>query len=308
MLEYTIIATEEHENLRLDTLLSTFIPDLTRSAAQKLLLENAVLINNTPKGKNYKVKLKDVIFITIPDASPLDVLPEEIPLDIIYEDDDLLIVNKLKGMVVHPGAGNSNGTLVNALLYHCRNYLSGINGVLRPGIVHRIDKDTSGLLLVAKTNEAHLSLARQLEEHSINRTYHAVSYGEIKEQKVTINAPIGRSKTNRLKMAIDEKNGKQAITHIEVIENLPGFAYVQCKLETGRTHQIRVHMASINHPLAGDVVYGPKKVIQELQGQCLHAKTIGFIHPRTHDYMELNSCLPEYFNTFLQKHRKVLTE
>ena len=306
MLEYTIIATEEHENIRLDILLSTFVPELTRNSAQKLLLENAALVNGKSRDKNYRVRIADVIIITIPNAVPLDVLPEDIPLDIFYEDDELLIVNKHKGMVVHPGAGNSNGTLVNALLYHCRDNLSGINGILRPGIVHRIDKDTSGLLLVAKTNETHLSLAKQLEEHTINRTYHAVSHGEIKEQAVTISAPIGRSKTNRLKMAIDEKNGKQAITHVEVLENLPNFSYIQCKLETGRTHQIRVHMASINHPLAGDTVYGPKKAIQELHGQCLHAKTIGFIHPATKDYMEFNSYLPNYFETFLQKHRKAL--
>jgi pseudouridine synthase, RluA family len=306
MLEYTIIATEEHENIRLDILLSTFVPELTRNSAQKLLLENAALVNGKSRDKNYRVKIADVIIITIPNAVPLDVLPEDIPLDIFYEDDELLIVNKHKGMVVHPGAGNSNGTLVNALLYHCRDNLSGINGILRPGIVHRIDKDTSGLLLVAKTNETHLSLAKQLEEHTINRTYHAVSHGEIKEQAVTISAPIGRSKTNRLKMAIDEKNGKQAVTHVEVLENLPNFSYIQCKLETGRTHQIRVHMASINHPLAGDTVYGPKKAIQELHGQCLHAKTIGFIHPATNNYMEFNSDLPNYFETFLQKHRKAL--
>lgn len=304
MYEYTFIVDAEQAGTRLDIFVAKQIETLTRSAVQNLLNQEKIFVNEKTQTKNYKLREGDTVFIEEILNEPLDVLPENIPLDIIYEDDSLLIVNKPKGMVVHPGAGNTSGTLVNALLYHCAGSLSGINGVVRPGIVHRIDKDTSGLLMVAKTNEAHLSLAKQLAEHTTKRIYHAVVYGTVKENEGTVNAPIGRSTKNRLKMALNEKNSKHAVTHYEVLEWLDGFSYLSLQLETGRTHQIRVHMASLHHPLAGDTVYGPKKVIKELQGQCLHAKCIGFIHPVTGEYMEFDSELPTYFQTFLEKHRR----
>ena len=237
----------------------------------------------------------------MPDAKPLEAEPQDIPLDIVYEDSDLLVVNKPKGMVVHPANGNPDGTLVNALLYHCGDSLSGINGVIRPGIVHRIDKDTSGLLIVAKNDMAHVSLAEQIKEHSFSRAYEAVVYGNIKEDKITVNQPIGRSPKDRKKMAVTLKNSKNATTHFEVLERFGKFTHVRCTLETGRTHQIRVHCAHIGHPVAGDEVYGPKRVITSLHGQCLHAKHIGFVHPRTNEWLEFESELPEYFTSFLNK-------
>ena len=261
------------------------------------------MVNGAPRSKNYKLRLGDRVEVDIPHMEPLQVEAQNIPLDIFYEDAHLLVVNKPKGLVVHPAAGNWDGTLVNALLYHCKDSLSGINGVIRPGIVHRIDKDTSGLLLVAKTNEAHLSLAKQLAEHSIKREYRAIVYGNLKEETGVIDAPIGRSEKDRLKMAVNPRTGKRAVTHYQVVERLSGFTYLALRLETGRTHQIRVHMASAGHPLAGDPVYGPKKVIRELDGQCLHAKILGFVHPVTGEYMEFDSPLPDYFTAFLQKHR-----
>ena len=234
----------------------------------------------------------------------LDVLPQNIPLDIVYEDNDLLVVNKPKGMVVHPAAGNYTDTLVNALMFHCKDSLSGINGVLRPGIVHRIDKNTSGLLIVAKNDKAHNHLALQIKEHSFTREYVTVIYGNIKDDVGTVDAPIGRHTVDRKKMCVINKNSKNAVTHYEVLERFDGFTMLRCKLETGRTHQIRVHMAYIGHPVAGDDVYGPKKVIKSLEGQCLHAQKIGFIHPSTNEYLEFTSDIPDTFSAFINKLRK----
>ena len=286
---------------RLDRFICERLDELTRSAVQKLIEEENVKVNGAAVSKNYKCRQGDELEIIIPDAEPLDVEAENIPLDIVYEDDDLLVVNKPKGMVVHPANGNYTGTLVNALLYHCSDSLSGINGVIRPGIVHRIDKDTSGLLIVAKNDAAHLSLAAQIKEHSFTRAYEAVVYGNIKEDEITVNQPIGRSPKDRKKMAVTFKNSRNATTHFKVIKRYGDFTHVRCVLETGRTHQIRVHSAYIGHPVAGDEVYGPKKVITQLGGQCLHAKQIGFIHPKTGEYMEFESELPEYFKNFLKK-------
>ena len=275
--------------------------DLSRSLAQKLIMNGSILVNDQRTTKNYKIKLGDKISVEIPEPEPLEAVPQDIPLDILFEDSDLLVVNKPKGMVVHPAPGNESGTLANALMYHCKGRLSTINGVIRPGIVHRIDKDTSGLLIVAKTDFAHIDLAQQIGEHSFTREYRAIVHGNLREDSGTINAPIGRSEKDRKKMAVTEKNSKVAITHYEVLERFKGYTYVKCRLETGRTHQIRVHMASIGHPVAGDLVYGPKNTPTELHGQCLHAGLIGFVHPRTGEYLELEAPLPEYFQKFLKK-------
>ena len=286
---------------RIDKFICKSLEELTRSSVQKIIENGGVSVNGESVSKNYKCKAGDGVEIVIPDAVLLDVEGENIPLDIVYEDDDLLVVNKPKGMVVHPANGNYNGTLVNALLYHCKDSLSGINGVIRPGIVHRIDKDTSGLLIVAKNDASHISLAQQIKEHSFTRAYEAVVYGNLKEDEITVNQPIGRNPKDRKKMAVTMKNSKPAVTHIYVIKRYGDFTHVRCVLETGRTHQIRVHCAYIGHPVAGDSVYGPKKVITELGGQCLHAKQIGFVHPITKEYMEFESELPEYFTKFLKK-------
>lgn len=291
----------ENSDLRLDKYLVSQLEDFTRSAVSKLIEGGQVKVNDKTASKNYKCKAGDRVVIEIPDPVELDVTAENIPLDIVYEDSDLLVVNKPKGMVVHPAAGNYSGTLVNALLYHCKDSLSGINGVIRPGIVHRIDKDTSGLLIVAKNDTAHLDLAQQIKEHSFHRAYQAVAYGNFKEDNGTVNQPIGRHPKDRKKMAVTYKNSKNAVTHYEVISRYEKFTHIRCVLETGRTHQIRVHMAYIGHPLAGDEVYGPKKVITELNGQCLHAGELGFVHPRTKEYMEFTAPLPEYFTNFLKK-------
>lgn len=291
----------ENSDLRLDKYLVSQLEDFTRSAVSKLIEGGQVKVNEKTASKNYKCKAGDRVEIEIPDPVELDVTAENIPLDIVYEDSDLLVVNKPKGMVVHPAAGNYSGTLVNALLYHCKDSLSGINGVIRPGIVHRIDKDTSGLLIVAKNDTAHLDLAQQIKEHSFHRAYQAVAYGNFKEDNGTVNQPIGRHPKDRKKMAVTYKNSKNAVTHYEVISRYEKFTHIRCVLETGRTHQIRVHMAYIGHPLAGDEVYGPKKVITELNGQCLHAGELGFVHPRTKEYMEFTAPLPEYFTNFLKK-------
>lgn len=288
-------------NQRIDKFLSDNLNGFTRNAIAKLITEGNVTVNKTVISKNYKCKKNDLIEVHIPDAKPLDVAAENIPLDIVYEDGDLLVVNKPKGMVVHPAAGNYDGTLVNALLYHCKDSLSGINGVIRPGIVHRIDKDTSGLLIVAKNDAAHLSLAQQIKEHSFHRAYQAVCYGNIKNDSGTVHQPVGRHPKDRKKMAVTDKNSKDAITHFEVLKRYNGFTHIRCILETGRTHQIRVHMAYTGHPLAGDAVYGPKKVITSLNGQCLHAGEIGFVHPKSGEYLEFKSELPDYFTTFLRK-------
>ena len=273
----------------------------SRSAAQKLIESDAVKVNGIIVSKNYKVRLNDKITVQVPEARELEIKAENIPLDIIYEDSDLLVVNKPKDMVVHPAAGNYDGTLVNALLYHCKDSLSGINGVIRPGIVHRIDKDTSGLLIVAKNDFAHISLAEQIKVHSFTRQYQSVVYGRIKNESGKIDAPIGRHPVDRKKMTVTTKNSKNAVTHYELIEQFDNFAHIKLTLETGRTHQIRVHMSYIGHPVAGDPVYGPKKVIEYLNGQCLHAGLIGFKHPRTGKYIEIESELPEYFTDFIRR-------
>ena len=278
---------------RLDKWISTQVEGVSRSAAQKFCEEGLVEAAGKALSKNYKLRGGEALCLTIPDPVELDVTPEDIPLDIVYEDPSLLVVNKPKGMVVHPAYGNLNHTLVNALLYHCKGQLSGINGVIRPGIVHRIDKDTSGLLVVAKDDQAHSSLAAQIKEHSFDRFYHAVVYGNLKEDSGTVHQPIGRHPTDRKKMAVTDKNSRDAVTHFE------GFTHVRLKLETGRTHQIRVHMAYIGHPVAGDPVYGPRKVISSLEGQCLHAKTIAFLHPKTGELLSFDSPLPGYFTRFL---------
>lgn len=294
----------ESTGIRIDKYLTESLEGFTRSAVAKLIDDDNVTVNNKAVSKNYKVKENDNINVFVPDAIPLEAEAENIPLDIVYEDDDLLVVNKPKDMVVHPAAGNYTGTLVNALLYHCKESLSGINGVIRPGIVHRIDKDTSGLLIVAKNDIAHLDLAQQIKEHSFHRAYEAVVYGNIKEENGTVHQPVGRSPKDRKKMAVTDKNSKDAVTHYEVIKRFGDFTHIRCVLETGRTHQIRVHMAYIGHPLAGDSVYGPKKVITELKGQCLHAGEIGFVHPRTKKYLEFKAPLPEYFEKYITKLEK----
>lgn len=273
---------------------------VTRSRAAALVSEGFVSVNGKTVSKSCKVKKGDTVLITVSDPKEYDIVPENIPLDIVYEDEDLLVVNKPKGMVVHPAAGNYSGTLVNALMFHCGSSLSGINGVMRPGIVHRIDKNTSGLLMVAKNDLAHTGLAAQIKAHSFMREYEAVVYGNIKDDEGTVNAPIGRHPIKRKQMAV-VNGGREAVTRYKVIERFDGFTHIRVRLETGRTHQIRVHMAYIGHPVAGDEVYGPKKVITELGGQCLHAKKIGFIHPRTGEYMEFDSPLPDYFKKFLQR-------
>ena len=277
---------------------------LSRSLAASLIGEGNVLLNGKPAKKRTEIKAGDEIVVMIPEPAEPEAVPQDIPLNIVYEDDDLLVVNKPKGMVVHPAPGNPDGTLVNALLYHCKGSLSGINGVMRPGIVHRIDKDTSGLLMVAKNDASHKALAEQIKEHSFTREYQAVVYGNVKNDSGVINAPIGRDPGNRQRMAVVFTNSKQAVTHYEVLGRFDGFTYMKFRLETGRTHQIRVHMASIGHPLAGDPLYGPKKVITELKGQCLHASKIGFIHPSSGEYMEYTSELPKYFTDFLSKINK----
>ncbi len=294
--------TEENDiGIRIDKFLSTKFTDKTRSALQKYIENELVLANEKPISKNYKIKKPDIISVNIPNPIDVDIKPENIKLDIVYEDDYLLVVNKPKGMVVHPAPGNYEGTLVNALMYHCGDSLSGINGEIRPGIVHRIDKNTSGLLMVAKNDTAHQSLAEQIKEHSFLREYEAIVYGNIKDDSGTINAPIGRSKNDRKKMCITDRNSKEAITHFKVLERFGNFTHVKFKLETGRTHQIRVHMAYMGNPIAGDDVYGPKKVITKLNGQCLHAKTLGFVHPKTNEFMKFDSELPDYFNKFLSQ-------
>ncbi len=294
---YTIDESTAGE--RIDKAICSLNNDISRSAVQKIIERSAVCVNGKAVSKNYKVKLNDKISVIIPENTPLEVEPENIELDIRYEDKDLLVVNKPKNMVVHPAAGNFSGTLVNALLYHCKDSLSGINGVIRPGIVHRIDKDTSGLLIVAKNDFAHINLSEQIKAHSFTREYQAVVYGHFKTQEGTVDAPIGRHPADRKKMTVTEKNSKYAVTHYSVINEYKDFTHIAVRLETGRTHQIRVHMAYIGHPVAGDPVYGPKKVITSLGGQCLHAGLIGFKHPRTGKYIEIKSELPEYFTLFL---------
>ena len=288
------------ERLRIDVFTAQ-AADVTRSRAAKLIEDGYVLIDGKTASKNDKLNNGSKVTVTLPDPVSYDVKPENIPLDIVYEDEDLLVVNKPKGMVVHPAAGNFEGTLVNALMYHCKESLSGINGVMRPGIVHRIDKNTSGLLIVAKNDFSHNILAKQIKEHSFTREYEAVVYGNLKSDTRIINAPIGRHPVKRKQMAVVKSGGRNAVTEYTVLERFGNFTHIRLKLQTGRTHQIRVHMASIGHPVAGDDVYGPKKIITSLCGQCLHARKIGFIHPKTNEYMEFSSDLPEYFVKFLKE-------
>jgi 23S rRNA pseudouridine1911/1915/1917 synthase len=304
MSERIVLTVDENSSgARIDKYISDNIAELTRSAVQNLIKSGNVFVGGATVTKSFKLQCGDVVEITFSEPQPLDAVPENIPLDIVYEDNDLLVVNKPKGMVVHPAHGNYNGTLVNALLYHCGESLSGINGVIRPGIVHRIDKNTSGLLIVAKNDASHLKLSEQIRAHSFTREYEAVAVGSFREQEGTINAPIGRNRIERKKMCVTQENSKNAVTHYSVLRQYGGFAHVRLRLETGRTHQIRVHLAYIGHPVLGDDVYG--KPYKGLIGQCLHARKIGFIHPSTGEYMEFTSELPEYFTSVLSKLEKM---
>ena len=294
--------TVEKGGLRLDIYLSE-AAGMTRSAAQRLIDGDRVTVNGAPASKNAKLRAGDTVTVSVPEPEPYEAVAQDIPLDIVYEDEQLLVVNKPKGMVVHPAAGNPDGTLVNALLYHCGDSLSGINGVMRPGIVHRIDKDTSGLLVVAKTNEAHLGLAEEVRNHDFTRIYDAVVYGNLKDDEGTIDLPVARHPVERKRMAVAPPyaaNARRAVTHYTVHARYNGFTWVKLRLETGRTHQIRVHMSYIGHPVAGDPVYGPKRVITRLGGQCLHAGVLGFVHPTTGEYLEFGAPLPEYFTSFIK--------
>ncbi len=302
-MDLEFIVTAEDAGIRIDRYLSDQCSQVSRSYLQKLLKEEAVLVNEKPVKSNYKVGTLDMIQLAIPEAVELEIEAEDMPLDIIYEDKDIILINKPKGMVVHPAAGHYSGTLVNGLMAHCKEDLSGINGVMRPGIVHRIDMDTTGALIVCKNDVAHNSIAEQLKEHSITRKYFAVVHGVLKQDEGTVSAPIGRHPVDRKKMSINEKNGREAVTHYRVLERYRQFTYVECQLETGRTHQIRVHLASIGHPLLGDSVYGPAKSPYRLNGQTLHAGILGIIHPRTGEYMEFTAPLPDYFEDLLRKLR-----
>lgn len=298
---HEIDVLESQAGIRIDKFLADELPELSRSYIQKLIKEEQITVNGKIVKANYKLSPEDLVLVLQPELKEPDILAEDIPLDILYEDSDILIINKPKGMVVHPSAGHYSGTLVNALMHYCKDDLSGINGVMRPGIVHRIDMDTTGSLLVCKNDFAHQNIAEQLKVHDIKRVYHAIVHGVLKDDEGTIDAPIGRHPIERKKMSINYKNGKEAVTHYKVIKRFKNYTYIQCQLETGRTHQIRVHMASIKHPLLGDIVYGPAKCPFKLQGQTLHAKTIGIMHPRTDEYIEVDAPLPEYFSSLLKK-------
>ena len=303
MTEHKLICAEN--GIRVDKFVAESGIGLSRSASVSLIEKELVKVNGKAVGKNFKLSSGDCVAVGVPEPVAYEAKAENIPLDIVYEDGDLLVVNKPKGMVVHPAAGNYDGTLVNALLYHCGGSLSGINGVMRPGIVHRIDKDTSGLLIVAKNDFAHASLAEQIKEHSFTREYEAVVFGNLKDDSGTVDAPIGRNPNDRKKMCVTQKNSKNAVTHYTVLRRYRGYTHIKCRLETGRTHQIRVHMAYLGHPVAGDKVYGVKNEKLSFEGQCLHAKKIGFIHPRSGEYIEFDSSLPEYFSGFLKKLEKI---
>ncbi|RDY32862.1 RluA family pseudouridine synthase [Lachnotalea glycerini] len=304
MIQNKFYVDENYSGERIDKYLSELLEKQTRSYIQRLIKDNLVLANGKIVKANYKISIGDLVEITIPDATVLNIEPQNIVIDILYEDEDILIVNKPKGMVVHPSAGHYDGTLVNAIMYHCKDHLSGINGVLRPGIVHRIDMDTTGILVVCKNDASHLSLTEQLKAHSITRKYRAIVHNCMKDEEGRIEGPIGRHPTDRKKMSINYKNGKEAVTHYKVLEHLSNYTYIECQLETGRTHQIRVHMSSINHPLLGDRIYGPTKCPFQLQGQTLHAMILGFLHPRTGEYVEFEAPLPEYFEKLLSILRK----
>lgn len=301
MEKHCFTADIEHEDQRIDRYLTEMLPEQSRSFFQKLIRDGFVMVNHIIVKVNYRLKTGDIIEIDIPDAVPTEIVPENIPLDILYEDDDLLIVNKPKGMVVHPAVGHSMGTLVNAIMYHCQGNLSGINGEIRPGIVHRIDKDTTGSLIICKNDEAHRNIAEQIKEHSVTRRYVGVVAGTFSEESGTVEGAIGRHPNDRKRMTINEKNGKPAVTHYRVLQTLKGASFMEFELETGRTHQIRVHMASISHPLLGDTVYGNSKNPYKLQGQALHARTIGFIHPTTGEYIEVSAPIPEYMTELVRK-------
>jgi len=292
------------ENIRIDRFIASHLEGVTRSHIQKLIDDGFVLVDGKIVKSNYKLKNGQNIEVTVPKAKQLDIKAEDIKLDIVYEDEHMLVVNKPQNMVVHPAAGNYEGTLVNALMHHCGDSLSGINGVIRPGIVHRIDKDTSGLLLVAKDDETHIGLSEQIKEHSLTRKYIAIVHGNFKNDEGTVDAPIGRHPTDRKKMCITEKNSKNAVTHYKVLQRFMEYTLVECKLETGRTHQIRVHMASLGHPVMGDKTYGVKKEKYNLTGQLLHAKIVGFVHPITKEYMEFETEIPERFKKFLNRAEK----
>ena len=300
MEQFQFTIQQEQQGIRLDKILAEHFPEISRTMAQQMLEQGYVLLNGNTVLKNYKVRVGDAVVGSFLPVESLDAIPQNIPVDIVYEDDSLLVVNKPKGMVVHPAPGNPDNTLVNALLYHCAGRLSSIGGVVRPGIVHRIDKDTSGLLVVAKDDVTHQSLSEQMAVHSIHRVYHTVVYGRMKQEEGHVHAAIGRHPQDRKKMAIVTNGGKDAYTSYQLLEQYQQFSYLKCQLKTGRTHQIRVHLASIGHPVAGDPVYGPKNVIKKLEGQCLHAKTLGFVHPKTQKYMEFDSELPLYFTNFLK--------
>lgn len=299
------LVPEEQAGERIDKFLTESCPDFSRSFLQKLLKSGLVDVNGKAVKSSYRLSAGESVSFEVPEAVEAEIKAENIPLDILYEDEDLILINKPKGMVVHPAAGHYEGTLVNGLMYHCKDQLSGINGVMRPGIVHRIDMDTTGVLVVCKNDFSHNSIAEQLKVHSITRKYYAIVYGNIKEDEGTVHAPIGRHPTDRKKMSINSKNGRDAITHYRVLERFGQYTYIECQLETGRTHQIRVHMTSLGHPLLGDEVYGPSKQPFHLQGQTLHAGVLGFIHPRTGNYMEFQAPLPEYFEELLRKLRTV---
>lgn len=304
-MKQSYLVPEEFQGERIDKYLSEACCGLTRSYLQKLLKSQLIEVDGITVKSSYRVSAGETVAVEVPEAVEPEIEAEPIPLDILYEDKDIILINKPKGMVVHPAAGHYSQTLVNGLMYHCRGDLSGINGVMRPGIVHRIDMDTTGVLIVCKNDFAHNSIAEQLKVHSITRKYYAIVHGVIREDEGTVDAPIGRHPVDRKKMSINQKNGKHAVTHYKVLERFKQFTYVECQLETGRTHQIRVHMASLNHPLLGDSVYGPSKCPFKLQGQTLHAGILGIIHPRTGEYMEFSAPLPEYFENLLEKLRKI---
>ena len=296
-------ASEESKNQRLDAFLASSLDGLTRSQATRLIESGEVAVNGRAVSKSYKLAGGEDIAVTLPEPEPVEAVPQDIPLDVVYEDADVIVVNKPSGMVVHPAPGHPDGTLVNALLYHCAGTLSGIGGALRPGIVHRIDRDTSGLIIAAKNDAAHQYLSAQLADHTLARTYECIVVGKLREDRGTVDAPIARHPTDRKRMAV-VAGGREAVTHWEVIARYPGYTHVRCRLETGRTHQIRVHMAYIGHPILGDTVYGAKKEVPGLTGQCLHAVGLRFLHPRTHEVVELSCPLPEEFTRMLQKIRK----
>ena len=296
-------ASEESKNQRLDAFLASSLDGLTRSQATRLIESGEVAVNGRAVSKSYKLAGGEDIAVTLPEPEPVEAVPQDIPLDVVYEDADVIVVNKPSGMVVHPAPGHPDGTLVNALLYHCAGTLSGIGGALRPGIVHRIDRDTSGLIIAAKNDAAHQYLSAQLADHTLARTYECIVVGALREDRGTVDAPIARHPTGRKRMAV-VAGGREAVTHWEVIARYPGYTHVRCRLETGRTHQIRVHMAYIGHPILGDTVYGAKKDVPGLTGQCLHAVGLRFLHPRTHEVVELSCPLPEEFTRMLQKIRK----